>query len=62
AKEEGKKEGEEKGLKKGKIEIARNLLDILDIEIISSKTGLTIDEIKILKKEIRGNYAKINSR
>jgi predicted transposase/invertase (TIGR01784 family) len=41
AKEEGKKERE--------IEIAKNLLDILDIETISLKTGLSIEEIKSLK-------------
>ena len=41
---------EQKGLKKGKIEVAKNLLDILDVETIAIKTGLTIDEIKNLKK------------
>ena len=52
-KEEGLKEGKELGLKKGelkaKIEIAKNLLDILDDETISLKTGLTIEEIKKLR-------------
>jgi predicted transposase/invertase (TIGR01784 family) len=41
AKEEGKIEG--------RIEVARNLLDILDVETIAQKTGLTIDEVKKLK-------------
>jgi len=53
AKIEGIKEGEKVGLKKGekqaKIEIAKNLLDILDIETISKKTGLSIEEIEKLK-------------
>ena len=51
--QEGLKQGIEKGIEKGikqqKIEIAKNLLDILDIETISSKTGLTKEEIQRLK-------------
>jgi len=61
AKEEARKEGREEGreeerieskkkLKQEKLEIAKNLLDILDIETISQKTGLTINEIKNLKE------------
>jgi predicted transposase/invertase (TIGR01784 family) len=46
---EGIKEGIEKGEKQAKIEIAKNLLDILDIETISIKTGLSIKEIEELK-------------
>jgi len=53
AKIEGKIEGEQVGIEKGeklaKIEIAKNLLDILDIETIAKKTGLTIKEIEDLK-------------
>jgi len=54
-KEEGRKEGlakgKEEGLLKGKLEIAKNLLailDVKDINIISKATGLSIDEIKKL--------------
>ena len=55
--EEGRKEGIEKGIEKGmekgmkkeKIEIAKNLLDILDIKTIALKTGLSEEEIKRLK-------------
>ena len=47
--EEGKKKGLEEGEKRAKIEIAKSLLDILDIETISLKTGLTIEEIILLK-------------
>jgi len=43
-------EEREKGKKEEKINIAKNLLDILDIETISLKTGLTIKEIEELKK------------
>lgn len=52
--EKGIKKGIEKGMEKGKkekaIEIAKSLLDIgLDVEMISSTTGLTIDEINSIK-------------
>lgn len=46
---------EEKGIEKGKeqqaIAIAKQLFDLLDIETISQKTGLSIDKIKKLKTE-----------
>jgi len=52
--EKGIKKGIEKGIEKGKleekIEIARSLMDILDIETISLKTGLTVEEVRELKK------------
>ncbi|MDV4151422.1 hypothetical protein R0131_11270 [Clostridium sp. AL.422] len=35
--------------KKAKLEIAKNLLDILDNETIADKTGLDIEEIKVLR-------------
>ncbi len=35
---------------KTKIEIAKNLLDILDVETIAIKTGLSIGEIEELKR------------
>ncbi|MDP4147506.1 MAG: Rpn family recombination-promoting nuclease/putative transposase [Bacillota bacterium] len=35
-----------------KREIAKNLLDILDIETIADKTGLTIEEIEQMKKSL----------
>ena len=54
AKAEGIKQGMEKGMEKGKIEIAKNLLDILDDETIALKTGLEIDEVKKLRKEMYG--------
>ena len=47
-KEEGKEEGIEEGKKENQAEIAKNLLDVLDIETISNKTGLSITEIKKL--------------
>lgn len=49
--EEAKEIGKEIGEKKKAIEIAKNLLDILDDEIIAKKTGLTIDEVKRLREE-----------
>ncbi len=47
--EKGKVEGKIEGKIEGKLEIARNLLDVLDVEIISKKTGLSIEQIETLK-------------
>ena len=48
--EQGIKEGHEKGIKEGIKETARNLLKAnVDISIISSATGLSINEIEKLK-------------
>jgi predicted transposase/invertase (TIGR01784 family) len=52
--EQGIEKGLEKGLEKGKkekaIEIAMNLLDVLDNETIAMKTGLSIDDLEKLRK------------
>ncbi|WPC43848.1 hypothetical protein [Clostridium sp. JS66] len=37
------------------IEIAKNLIDVLSIEMVSKKTGLSIDEVKKLKEDISNN-------
>jgi len=42
-----------KGKKSMSIEIAKDLLDILDVETIAEKTKLTIDEVKELKQNLR---------
>ena len=49
--EQGVKQGLEQGAKQRNIEIAKNLLDILDDETISLKTGLSIEEVKEIRKE-----------
>ena len=49
-KDEGKKEGIKEGRNKEKIELARNLLDVLDIKTISLKTGLSIEQIESIAK------------
>ena len=46
---EGKAEGKAEGKKEQAIEIANNLLNVLDSKTIASKTGLTIEEIEKLK-------------
>ena len=48
---EAERKGIEKGIQQEKIEIAKNLLDVLDDETISLKTGLTIERIQQLRKE-----------
>ncbi|NEW61676.1 hypothetical protein GSY74_10300, partial [Sulfurovum sp. bin170] len=62
---EGMKEERENSEKKIKQEkkkrerdIAKNLLDILDVETISIKTGLTIEEVEGLKKRAINLYGK----
>jgi hypothetical protein len=50
AKLDGIEEGIEMGEKNKTIEIAKNLLDILDNETISLKTGLSITEIQTLRE------------
>ena len=42
-------EAEKKGENKKAIEIAKSLLDILDVDTIAKKTKLTIDEVTKLK-------------
>ena len=46
---EGLQQGLEQGKLKERINIAKNLLDVLDNETISLKTGLTIEEIQSLR-------------
>ena len=48
---EMEEKAEKKGIEKGKIELARNLLDILDDETISLKVGLNIEVVKKIRKE-----------
>ena len=45
-------EAMEEGKRERSIEIAKNLLDILDDDIISLKTGLDIKEVKKLRDEV----------
>ena len=51
AKEEAEKKGIEKGLEKGIKEVAKSLLDILDVKTIALKTGLTVTEVQRLKDD-----------
>ena len=45
-----KEEGIEQGIEKGRKEVAENLLDLLDDETISAKTGLSVGVVKGLRK------------
>ncbi len=49
--QKGKEEGREEGEKIKALEIAKNLLDILDNKTIAIKTGLTEEEIDALRKK-----------
>jgi predicted transposase/invertase (TIGR01784 family) len=44
-----REEGREEGREKEKVEIAKTLLDVLDDETISLKTGLTIEQVKKMR-------------
>ncbi|QAA33571.1 Rpn family recombination-promoting nuclease/putative transposase [Clostridium manihotivorum] len=51
AKEEGMQQGIEQGEKNKAIAIAKNILDVLDDETISLKTGLSLEEVKKIRKQ-----------
>ncbi|MEB3232861.1 MAG: Rpn family recombination-promoting nuclease/putative transposase [Leptolyngbyaceae bacterium] len=53
AREEGRQEGREEGARATAIAIAQSLLDILPIETISERTGLTIEEVQQVAKDQR---------
>ena len=51
--EKGIEEGIEKGIEKGKIEVAKKLLRLdMDVEKISEATGLNVEDIEAMRKEI----------
>ncbi len=47
--QKGRQEGIAQGIEKEKMNIAKNLLDLLDDETIAQKTGLNIEQIKALR-------------
>ena len=49
--QEERLEGNKEGKKEKAVEIAKSLLDILDIETIAKKTKLTIEEVIDLKEK-----------
>lgn len=51
AQAQGKQEGKQEGERSKAMQIALNLLDLLDDATIALKTGLTLDEVKALKKD-----------
>ena len=44
-------EGVEKGIEQAKLEVASALLDVLEDDMIALKTGLSIDEVRNLRKK-----------
>lgn len=46
-----KEEAEKKGIEKRNLEIAKSLLDVLDVEVIALKTGLNVTEVQRLKND-----------
>ena len=51
AERKGIEQGIKKGIRQRTIELAKNLLDVLDNETIALKTGLTIEEINELRNK-----------
>ncbi len=49
--EEGIEKGREEGFKEGKLQVARNLLDVLSDEKIAKTTGLRLEEVRELREE-----------
>ncbi len=41
----------QEGIEQGKVEVAKALLDILEDDIIAVKTGLPLEEIKLLRQQ-----------
>ncbi len=52
---EGEKAGRLAGAKSAKVEVAKNLFDILDDALIAEKTGLSLDEVQLLKIKSQRN-------
>ncbi len=50
AKRIGMEQGREEGMREAKLEIAKQLLDVLDEATISQKTGLSLEEVQKLKE------------
>lgn len=50
-KEEGREEGREEGAEREKMEIAKNLVGLLDEQVIAERTGLSLEIVQRLKKE-----------
>jgi len=48
---DGIKRGRKEGKEEGKTDVAINLLDILDDEVISEKTGLSLENVKQLRNK-----------
>ena len=47
---EGKAEGRAEGRAEERIELAKNLLDVLDVDTIAKKCKMTIEEVEALKE------------
>ena len=50
--QQGIEQGIERGIQQNKVEIAKQLMDVLDVQTIAIKTGLSLDEVLQLKKEM----------
>jgi len=51
---ESRKEGRKEGLREGKLQVAGNLLEVLDDATIAQKTGLPLEDVQKLRKKKNG--------
>ena len=51
--------GLQKGMEQGKLEVARNLLDVLSDEVIAQKVGLDIETVRRIR---RGEEAPVENK
>ncbi len=54
---EGERRGWELGKREGVVEIAKKLLDMMDDTLIAEKTGLSLDEVRALRKQCVAHVA-----
>lgn len=53
----GYQEGLQEGLEQGKLEVVRNLLDVLDATTIAAKTGLSVAMVVDLRSRVSSNIS-----
>lgn len=58
-KEQAIEEAKEEVRRKEKLELAKNLMDVLSVEMIAKKTGLSIEEVEKLKESMDGKVTRI---
>ena len=53
--EQGLAEGRRIGREEKQLELAKNLLDLVDVEVIAKRTGLPLESVTALKKDMEND-------